>query len=185
MSKKKDSPLGLIIGLLVALIVIIVLSLVIFAIPFGYTSTETYIEKEPSITEECYERDYRYESELVGFHQISDILYKITCKFTNLEEIDGTFDGGVSLLLTKIETKIVEETHHTGEFEIGGKSDYYFSTTMAVAFLEEYVSGKDCIIRKAPKINECKDKTIYKDTTKTRTITKYATLFQQWIGQAQ
>ena len=31
----------------------------------------------------------------------------------------------------------------------------------------------------------CKEETTYKDVIKRRTLTKYATLFQQWIGQAK
>src|SRR3989338_1990597 len=152
-----------------------------------YTETETYYENEAYQGEECNEANVQYNIdknvEWVDTNQI-----KVDCTITNFENQPIQF----SFVAVSMDSDHIDIDGDGELINVGSQQ-----TVTKSRILKAVPNGYyDCRIWVAP-IQKCKTATKFRDVPKTRSITKYkddykerfvtkfATLFQQWSGQAK
>lgn len=172
-------------------VVLLILFLFIFGVPMPYTATEEYVEKEPFNNASCQDKEYEYvgsvKSYVSGYSVETTISYY--CDIANNEDKAGEFGvkGKVFVYNTTTNEKIQEAvSEKTYNLLVLPKQ-----TNTILVIVQNILPPSNTTKRTyecfavPPTKEVCKEEISYNEIVKKRTLTKYASLFQQWTGQVK
>ena len=134
-------------------------AIVIFAIPFPYSATEEYTEKEPYAAVEYYMVKEPYTVQEPYTDQVPYVT----------QECEIEIPTGVVGLVVGVLDLITGNEPFQDSYEVTK-----YRATIKYRTVTKY---KD--------VQKSREVTRYRDVTKTRSVTKYAALFQQWTGKVK
>ena len=174
-----------IIDLIIIVAIVFGVFIVLFAIPFPYSATEIYIEKEPYDVQETYVEKEPYEYEAMEYfeHELEYLEKSLNYgakgwfveqnfKITNKEDEDGCWSYVPVLYYQGVYKRNLSEQKQC----ISAKAVKIFSVSIFSGFAAEYEPSEDdfSVILNITSISEKSvTKTSVKDVEKTRTVTKY------------
>ena len=177
---------------IIAGIILLVGLVFVFAVPLPYEAKEGYTEKLPYTTTESSSEmvDLKYSTKPVFYDTYdcgeNDKCGKVLFPVTNIDKIGGNIE--VEIIAYGYQDQALRVCKFNEWIESGQTIDFncalWDPNTKQKIYGYKYGSAH---VTKVPKINQQKEKDIvkYKDEYKERFVTKYATLFQQWSGQAK